>query len=212
MKRILFMGIMSILILAGCSEEAKPAAEAASNNETAIPAYFGDYVVNPQVTDDRSLQEAGQSFSDLRGEIELKAIETELPVHEIGDIELTVHEAKLLHFKPDYSMIDFYHSYTHETEFDIVKYFVEITNTSDEVLKFAPVAITETESGETVTWEEDIYLEELNGEIQPGETRKGNIGFILEKPGVESLKLTTSDVFSASDEKLAEAQQIEIEF
>ncbi|RLQ84900.1 hypothetical protein [Planomicrobium sp. Y74] len=212
MNRIFYLGILSILVLAGCSEETEPVAEAAVNEEAAIPTYFDGYVLNPQVTDDRSLEKAGQSFRDLRGEIELKAVNTEIPAYEVGGVELTVHEAKILHFKPEYSMIDFFHSYTHETEFGMVKYFVEITNTTEEVLKFAPVALVETNAGETKTWEEDIYLEELNGEIQPGETKKGNIGFILEKPSKEPLKFTTSDVFSVSDKKLAEAQLIEIEF
>lgn len=212
MKRIIYLGMLSILLLAGCSEEAEPVANAAANEENAIPAYFDGYVLSPQVTDDRSLQDEGQSFRDLRGKIELNAIKTEIPEYEIGGIELIVHEAKVLHLKPEYSMVDFFHSYTHEMEFDMVKFFVEITNTSDKVLQFAPAAIVETDSGDTKTWEEDIYLEELNGEIQPGETKKGNIGFILEKSGVESLKLTTSDVFNMNDEKLAEAQLIEIEF
>ncbi|XKE93577.1 DUF5067 domain-containing protein [Metaplanococcus flavidus] len=213
MNRIFNLGILSILILAGCSEETEPVAQAAVNEEAAaIPTYFDGYVLSPQVTDDRSLQKAGQSFRDLRGEIELKAIKTEIPAYEVGGIELTVYEAKLLHFKPEYSMIDFFHSYTHETEFAMVKFFVEITNTTEEVLKFAPVAVVETHAGEMKTWEEDIYLEELNGEIQPGETKKGNIGFILEKPSNELLKFMTSDVYSASDKKLADAQLIEIEF
>lgn len=213
MNRIFNLGILSILVLAGCSEETEPVAQAAVNEEAAaIPTYFDGYVLSPQVTDDRSLQKAGQSFRDLRGEIELKAIKTEIPANVVGGIELTVYEAKLLHFKPEYSMIDFFHSYTHETEFGMVKFFVEITNTTEEVLKFAPVAVVETNAGEMKTWEEDIYLEELNGEIQPGETKKGNIGFILEKPSNEPLKFMTSDVYSVSDKKLADAQLIEIEF
>jgi len=212
MKRRIYVGMLALLLLAGCSEEAEPVANAAANEETAIPAYFDGYVVSPQVTDDRTVQKVGQSFRDLRGGIELKAVNTELPGYEIGGIEVTIHEAKILHLQPEYSMIDFFHSYTHETEFDMVKYFVEITNTTDEVLKFAPAAIVKTDSGETKTWEEEIYLEELNGDIQPGETKKGNIGFILEEPGAESLTLTTSDVFSAEDEKLEDAQEIQIDF
>lgn len=212
MKRIIFWGMLFILLLAGCSEKEEPIANAAANEKEVIPAYFDGYVPSPQVPDDRSLQKEGQSTRDLRGEIELNAIKTEIPAFEIGAIELMVHEVKVLHLKPEYSMVDFFHSYTHDMEFDMVKFFVEITNTSDEVLKFGPAAVVETNAGDTKLWEEDIYLEELNGEIQPGETKKGNIGFILETPDVESLKLTTSDVFSASDKKLVEAQQIEVEF
>lgn len=212
MKRRIYIGLAALLLLAACSEEAEPVANAQANAETAIPAYFDGYVVSPQVTDDRTVQKTGQKFRDLRGGIELKAVNTDMPASKVGGIKVTIHEAKILHLKPEYSMIDFFHSYTHETEFDMVKYFVEITNTSEEVLKFAPAAIVETDAGETKTWEEEIYLEELTGEIQPGETKKGNIGFILDEPGVESLTLTTSDVFSAEDEKLADAQEIQVEF
>lgn len=212
MKRRIYMGLAALLLLAGCSEEAKPVASAQANAESAVPAYFDGYVVSPQVPDDRTVQKAGQTFRDLRGSIELKAMKADIPAVEVGGIEITIHEAKLLHLKPEYSMIDFFHSYTHETEFDMAKYFVEITNTTDEVLKFAPAAIVESNAGETKTWEKEIYLEALTGEIQPGETKKGNIGFILEEPGVESLTLTTSDVFSAVDEKRADAQEIQVEF
>ena len=212
MKRRIYVGMLALLLLAGCSDEAEPVVSAEANAETTIPAYFDGSVVSPQVTDDRTVQKVGQSFRDLRGGIELKAVNTEIPASEIGGIEVTIHEAKILHLQPEYSMIDFFHSYTHETEFDMAKYFVEFTNTTDEVLKFAPAAIIETDSGAIKTWEDELYLEELNGDIQPGETKRGNIGFILDEPGVESLTLTTSDVFSAEDDKLADAQEIQIEF
>ena len=58
----------------------------------------------------------------------------------------------------------------------------------------------ETSSGEKLDWEKDIYLEELNGEIEGNSTKKGNLGFIIDaSKDLEWIELTTSDVF---DQKL----------
>jgi hypothetical protein len=220
MKKAIYLCLASALLLAGCSGQAEPAASAAEETAQAsaaektveAPAYYKEYVQNPQVTNDRLLQEVGQSARDNKGEAQLKNINMEAQTFEIGGIKLTIREAKVFHFKPDYSLIDFYHSYTHDTEFDAAKLFVEIENTSSETLRFAPVALLETDAEETKTWEDDIYLEELNGEIAAGEKKAGNLGFIIEKGDTGSLTVTTSDVFGKEDKKLADAQKIKLEF
>ncbi|TWT27113.1 DUF4352 domain-containing protein [Planomicrobium sp. CPCC 101110] len=228
MKKAIYFYLAAILLLAGCSGQAEPAASAAENQaeqtaadtaevaettETAAaPAYYDGYVKNPQVVDDRLLQEVGQSMRDSKGEINLTNANTEAQTASVGEISLTIREAKIFHFQPDYSLIDFYHSYTHDAEFDMVKFFVEIENTSDAPLHFAPVALVETSAEETKTWEDDIYLEELGGEIAPGETKSGNVGFIIEKSDIDSLTVTTSDVFDKEENKLEDAKKIDIKF
>lgn len=127
-------------------------------------------------------------------------------------MELTLAESKILQLEPDYSLIDFFHSYTHDQKFEVVKMFVEITNTSDEPVHFGPVALLETANGETKLWEDDIYLEELNGELAAGETKRGNIGFIVEDGSFDSVTITTSDVFDSQDNKITEALEFSTRF
>lgn len=57
-------------------------------------------------------------------------------------------------------------------------------------------------TGEKKTWEDDIYLEELNGSILPGEKKAGNIGFIVENPGITSIKMITSKVLNQNEQEL----------
>lgn len=218
MKKSLYLCLLSSLLLIGCSDYNTEQSVTedikfnSTNSTNKIPGYYQDYILSPQVIDDRSIQEIGQTFRDNKGEAKLKAINNDSQTYMIGSIELTIREAKILQFKPDYSLIDFFHSYTQAETFDFVKLFVEIKNTSDKPLKFAPAAIINTNSGEKKTWEDDIYLEELNGEIKDNATKKGNLGFIIEKSNINSIEITTSDVFNQKDEKLNNAEKIKIEF
>ncbi len=211
MKQVIYLCLL-LITLTGCSfnDEKSVAAKTSSNNT--IPSYYDDYILNPQVSDDRLLQEVGQFSRDNRGELTVKAAEHDSHTYKVGSIDLTIREAKILHFKPDYSLIDFYHSYTHDQEFDFIKFFVEIKNTSNQPLKFAPIAILNTSSGEKVTFEDDIYLEDLNGEIAPNGMKNGNLGFIIEKSNVNSIEIMTSDVFNEKDEMIYDGETIRVEF
>lgn len=213
MKKAIYLLALSAFLLAGCTEKADSiviASAAAGQND--IPEHYADYVLSPQVTDDRMLQEAGQNKRDAKGEATVKAANMDKETYDVGPIKLTVAESKILQLKPDYSLIDFFHSYTHDQEFEVVKMFVEITNTSDEPLHFAPVALLETAAEELKIWEDDIYLEELNGELAAGETKQGNIGFIVEDGSFDSMTITTSDVYDSQDNKLAEALEFNKRF
>jgi PBP1b-binding outer membrane lipoprotein LpoB len=181
------------------------------------------YQPNPQVTDDQSLLTVGQTYSDSKGEATLKAINQVNQTYKMGPIELTVKEMKMIHLRPDYSMIDYFHVLTHDEEFDFVKLFVEIKNTSSEKVNFAPIALLKTSSGETFDWEKDIYLEELNGEIAGNSTKSGNLGFIVnasesgthndgDAKNIEWIEITTSDVFGKEEKKINESEKIKIEF
>ncbi|MGI2328359.1 DUF4352 domain-containing protein [Planococcus sp. YIM B11945] len=212
MKKMLVFCLAAMLLLAGCSAQSESSASAQTIKAADVPDYYEEYTKNPQVADDRWIQEPGQTMRDNKGEAKLKAFAPVGETYTIGSIELTVREAKIFQYKPEYSLIDFYHSYTHDMEFDVAKLFVEIKNTSDEPLYFAPLALLETSGGETKLWEDDIYLEELNGEIAPGKTKKGNIGYIVENADIDSLSITTSDVFDEKDQKQAEALQFNVQF
>jgi hypothetical protein len=197
---------------------------------------YDQYQPNPQVTDDNSLKEVGDTYADGKGEATLKAYKDVNQTYKVGPIELTVKEMKLIHLRPDYSMIDYFHVLTHDEEFDFVKVFVEIKNTSAEDVNFAPIALMKTSSGETIDWEKDMYLEELNGTLKGNSTKFGNLGFIInasdseshghsdeedgnkkehqheEEELIEWIELTTSDVFDQEQKKISESQKIRIEF
>ncbi|MGM0862050.1 MAG: hypothetical protein ACQEWH_15355 [Bacillota bacterium] len=226
---ILFLTMM----LAGCSSNA-----GSEYNEKTVEAKqqkasgqtdnkMNEYQPNSQVTDDRSLQKVNQIFSDDKGEAVLKDIKNVNKTYDIGSIELTVREIKLIHLRPDYSMIDYFHVLTHDEEFDFVKVFVEIQNKSSEKVNFAPIALLKTNTGETFDWKKDIYLEELNGEMEGGATKSGNLGFIVNAAGghghneqtnhktekdIKWIEMTTSDVFDKNHKKISDSQKIKIEF
>lgn len=213
MKKTVYLLALSALLLGGCSESDDSTMIASAADQTNdIPGYYDGYVLSPQVTDDRLLQETGQNKRDAKGEATVKAVNMDSETYKAGPVELIVAESKILQLEPDYSLIDFFHSYTHEQEFEVVKMFVEITNTSDEPIHFAPVALLETAEEELKLWEDDIYLEELNGELAPGETKTGNVGFIIEKGGIESINITTSDVFDSKDKQIAKAVEFNTQF
>jgi hypothetical protein len=252
MKNVLSILFM-FLFLVGCSANAAPKnvgtnANAKNTfNESSTPAKqmiqgqnqltIDQYQPNPQVTDDRSLQQIDQTYADDKGEATLKAIKNVNQTYQIGPIELTVKEMKWIPLRPDYSMIDFFHVLTHDEEFDFVKVFVEVKNTSAEKVHFAPIALLKTSTGETFDWEKDIYLEELNGEYDGNSAKFGNLCFIVnasdsakhenehrdEEGGVENnhsnevqdiewIETTTSDVFNKKQKKISESQKIKIKF
>ncbi|MGF7536164.1 membrane lipoprotein lipid attachment site-containing protein [Bacillus mexicanus] len=229
MRKILSIFVFAIM-LAGCSSNAsseKPSArgeqgiKAVPQSTSSQKDSLDEYQPNSQVTDDRSLLKVGQMFSNDKGKAVLKDIKQVNQTYKIGDVELTVKEMKLIHLRPDYSMIDYFHVLTHDEEFDFVKVFVDIKNTSSKKVHAAPIALMKTNTGETFDWNKDIYLEELNGELESGAEKSGNLGFILDassddadkkKAEIKWVEITTSDVFDHNDKKISDAQKIKIKF
>ncbi|MGN7176097.1 hypothetical protein BK139_11895 [Paenibacillus sp. FSL R5-0490] len=211
MKKLITMITLLSIVLFGCSnspeQPAEVKAEVPAENET-----VKNYAPNPQVPDDRQLWKEGKTHIDEKGEITLKKAKTVDGNYKIGPIEMKITDAKVMHLKPDYSLVDYFHTLTHDEEFDFVKVFVQIKNTSDQKVNFAPAAILETSEGEQITWEKDIYLDGLNEEMEPNETKAGNVGFIIEKSDLKSIEITTSDVFGGDKNKIEDAEKIKIEF
>jgi len=170
------------------------------------------YVPNPQLPDDINLNQIGQNVSDAKGELTLKAYKKVNETLNVGPIEVNIKEMKVMHATPDYSMIDFFHGYTHDEDFDIVKVNVEIKNNSDKKIKFSPVAFLETDRGEHLTWEDEIYLEELTGEIEGNGSKSGNIGFILKDGNIQGISVMTSDAVDDEGKVLAKGKSAEFAF
>lgn len=216
MKKALWILVLTVALAACSQDDGAKKAEAKSAAGTDVvssPDYLDGYIKNPQLPDDSELLEAGQIVEDSKGRSTLLKMNQVDKTYQIGGIELTIRDTKLIHLRPAYSMIDYFHGLTHESEFDFAKFFIEVKNISDKNLKFNPIAMIETNENEQVSWEDDVYLDGLNEVMEPGQSRKGNIGFILEDiEEISSITLTTSDVYDEEDKKVADAQPIEIMF
>ncbi|MEY2192133.1 hypothetical protein AB7942_05280 [Neobacillus sp. BF23-41] len=216
--------ILFVFLLTGCSfASIQPTNEKTDtkteNTSTVTKKISKDdhdaYYNSPQVTDDSTLQKPGQSVTDEKGEATLKAIKHINKVYHFGDIEYTIKEMKLLHYRPDYSLIDYFHPLTEAEEFDFIKLSVDIKNQSKEKRNFAPVALFETNTGVKMDWKQDMYLEHLNGEIEGNQIKRGSLGFIVDQAGskkTEWISILTSDVFNDKHERLEEAQKIQLDF
>ncbi|WP_108670356.1 hypothetical protein [Peribacillus acanthi] len=219
MKNALIMILISS-ILAGCSVNAASNTEVKQDTSKKTAAHSGpkphvlyDYYESPQVTSDAGLEKPGQSHIDRKGEITLKEFKKVDQHFKIGTVDYYIKEIKVLHYRPDYSMIDFFHAQTHDEEFDFIKLSVEIKNKHDQRVKFAPVALLETNTGLKVDWNQDIYLEELHGELNGKGHKRGSLGFIMEKGDAKKLKtitIQTSDVLDGNNKVLQSAEKISI--
>lgn len=216
--------LLFVFLLTGCSlvsiqptnEKTDLNAEKTSTDMTRLSEDDHDaYYNSPQVTDDSTLQKPGQSVTDEKGEATLKAMKQINRVYHFGDIEYTIKEMKLLHYRPDYSLIDYFHPLTEAEEFDFIKISVDIKNQSKEKRNFAPVALFETNTGVKMDWKQDMYLEHLNGEIEGNQIKRGSLGFIVDQTDSKKMKwinILTSDVFNDKQERLEEAQKIQLNF
>ncbi|SFB13996.1 MULTISPECIES: DUF4352 domain-containing protein [unclassified Bacillus (in: firmicutes)] len=216
--RILISIILLLFALTGCSfsegSEEKASAKKSEQKEATSGSVKKDvYVPNPQVSDDINLVKVGETVSDDKGEITLKEYKQVNKKIKVGSVEMLVKDVKVIHFVPDYSMIDFFHGYTHDEEFDFIKVAVETKNTSKEPVKFTPVAYLKMNSGEHKTWEDDIYLESLTGELGANSTKRGNMGFILDQTeDYQSVELLTSDAVNKQGKSITTAEKIVVEF
>ena len=209
-KSIVLIALLTLLF--GCSSNVNNSSASEKENQTEND-YLADYPPNPQVTDDRSLLEVGQVVIDEKGEATLKSINHVNATYTIGPIELRLKDMKVINLRPDYSLVDYFHVLTHNEKFNFVKLFIEIENTSEDKVNFAPIAIIETNTGEKFDWEKDIYLDALNGEIEGNKTKEGNLGFIIEQAkDLKWIVVKTSDVFDKNGIKMHDSQTVKIKF
>ncbi|WP_409294881.1 DUF4352 domain-containing protein [Peribacillus sp. SCS-26] len=223
MKKLIMLLISSSL-LAGCSLDKEKTLDASAkekqeqtekkvSSKDRAKSLNDVYVPNPQVPDDTSLLKKGQTISDEKGEMELKGIASVNKVYKIGSIEMKIKNVKVMRNMPVYSLMDYFHPYTENYEdFTYVKTEVEMVNKGKETVHFGPVAALKTSNGEKKTFEDDFYIEYLNGSIKPGGSKQGAMGMILEqgKNGVRWIELTTSDVLGPTHKKIADAVTIKI--
>lgn len=220
-KQLVFLSFL--FMLAGCSAfneqgsgtAQQPEAATELQKEPAKEKWDGSkYTNNPQATDDSTLEKVGQSHRDEDGKLTLEGIVAVDKTVQIGPVEFKVKQAKLLHYVPSYDLIDFFHTYTDEEEaFDYIKLEVEMRNTSDEPVLFSPAGVLRTNSGQEWTWEDDFYMEELNGELDSGGRKYGDLGFIIEESeNLQHVTIQTSDVLSADDSVIAPSEEISISF
>lgn len=75
-----------------------------------------------------------------KGEITLKSYKNINKTVNFGAVEMTIKDIKVMHYVPEYSMTDFFHSYTDKEEFDFFKAGIEVKNTSNKDKRFTLVA------------------------------------------------------------------------
>jgi hypothetical protein len=208
--------LLAATLLTGCSFAEAESKKEVKSSEAAIEKPLKKntdvYVPNPQVTEDINLKKSGDSLTDNKGELTLKAVKEVNKTFKVNGIEYTVKDVRLLHFVPAYSLIDFFHAYTHDEEFDFVKINVEVKNNSKENYHFGPVAMVNINDSIHKTWEDDFYLENLNGEISAGQTKRGNLGFIVE--GMDSLnkvEILSGDLVDENKNKVADPVKLVVD-
>lgn len=212
MKQIL-AALMLGTILSGCGTmpdtvQEKSSEKSAPKQETPVSIEkSAAYVPNPQLPDDRKLTKVDASVTDAKGELTLTQFVRPGITRTIGPITMKVEEVKVFHARPSYGMIDFFHGFTHDESFDLVKTRVTITNGGDEPVTFNPVAHFKLDATTEKTLQDDVYLESLATTYAPGETRRGNFGFIIEQP-LTSVELLTSDVLSAKRDVLGKGSSL----
>jgi hypothetical protein len=213
MKPIHGLILLVAFLLAGCTggetagtKEPSDEKPTDTTQEGQLPANEqteDSFIESPQAPDDSELTDIGKTYSDKDGKLKLHAYTEEEQQITVGPMKVTVKEAKFMNYKPSPDLIDFFHGFTHEeTDFNYVKVRVIVENTSDKDVNFAPVSHLETNNGEKKSYVDDFYLEELHGAYKPGEVRKGQLGFILEKVEAEKLKeitFRTSDAYCRED-------------
>ncbi|KAB2328491.1 DUF4352 domain-containing protein [Cytobacillus depressus] len=213
MKKL--FSLFLLIALAGCSASNTTVSQDVEKitEKSALEVNKDVYVPSPHITDDLNFVNVGETISDSKGELTLKEYKKVNMDIQVGPANLTIKDIKVMHFVPDFGMIDFFHDYTHDEEFDFVKVGVEVKNTSTDEIKFNPIAYLKMNSGEHKTWEDDIYLEELLGKMEPNEVKKGNLGFILEDTDeITWVELLTSDVVNKKDESIEKAKNIKLDF
>ncbi|MCM3121968.1 DUF4352 domain-containing protein [Mesobacillus sp. AQ2] len=201
--------LLAATLLTGCSFAEAESKKETKSSEAAIEKPLKKntdvYVPNPQVTEDINLKKAGDSLTDNKGELTLKTVKEVNKTFNVNGIEYIVKDVRLLHFVPAYSLIDFFHAYTHDEEFDFVKINVEVKNNSKENYHFGPVAMVNINDSIHKTWEDDFYLENLNGEISAGQTKRGNLGFIVEDmDSLKKVEILSGDLVDESKKKVAD--------
>ena len=212
MKQIL-AALMLGTILSGCGTmpdtvQEKSSEKSAPKQEPPVSIEkSAAYVPNPQLPDDRKLTKVDASVTDAKGELTLTQFVRPGITRTIGPITMKVEEVKVFHARPSYGMIDFFHGFTHDESFDLVKTRVTITNTGNEPVTFNPVAHFKLDTKTEKTIEDDVYLESLAATYAPDETRRGNFGFIIEQP-LTSVELLTSDVLSAKRDVLRKGSSL----
>ncbi|REJ05744.1 hypothetical protein [Halobacillus trueperi] len=216
MKRLLLLLSLTIsIILTGCSNHV---AGEGNESEGQTPLFEipeqTKYKNNPQAPDDQDLKEVGNRVEDMDGRLALKAIKEMEKYIEVGPVQMAVKDVKVLNYSPSPDLVDYFHAYTHnETNFNYIKFTVAIKNTGDQKVNLAPVEVLKTNTGEELGFKDDFYLEKLKGVYEPGETRVGQMGFVLEHDWkeLESMRIETSDVLDEEGNVLVEGGKLKVD-
>ncbi len=212
--------VLSAVLITGCSADTNKDTNTTPQNESnkkESKNQSGEqtFTDSSQASDDTELTEINKKVEDQDGAITLKKYAKVNKEQQADSISLTIDEVKVLHYAPSLDLIDFFHGYTKQDEFPYVRVNVKIANQGKETVHFNPVSTIKTDQGETVTWEDDFYLEKLNGEIKPGEEKVGSLGFILNKTNsdkLNSITITSSEVVNDQKKSISNPLTFNVDF
>lgn len=215
LKNLLFI-LIAASILTGCLYDQIGTSGSNIEKSITVAAHASSgpaYVPNPQIADDRTLTIPGQVANDPKGELTLKSVKQVDELYHFGGVELIIKNIKIMHFIPANSFRDFYLPYTSDNEFDFIKMEIEIINANPNAVNFTPIALLNINE-QQFTWEDDFYLENLNGRIGGGETKIGNLGFIIDDHNGQKVGnktyFMTSDVVGVDKAIINKAIDVEI--
>ncbi|MCM3720094.1 DUF4352 domain-containing protein [Fictibacillus phosphorivorans] len=205
--------VLTAAIITGCStDRAEKTKQKSTEQNNSDELKFKD---SPQASDDTKLTKVNESVEDPDGMVTLKKYKKIDEEQKADLISLTVSEVKVMQYRPSVDLIDFFHGYTDKEEFPYIRVNVRVKNNGKKPVHFAPVSEIKTDQGEKVTWENDFYLEKLNGKIKPGEVKVGSLGFILNETKPEDVKtviIKSSEVLNKDKKKIAEPLSFNVHF
>ncbi|MBP1949245.1 DUF4352 domain-containing protein [Virgibacillus litoralis] len=214
-KNFLLFGLSGFLVV-GCSMDSSKEMKEENSDDNVVSAQENESGNYPQAVNDTGLTTIGETAKDENGKIILKAVSDSKETLDINPIEITFKNIKILNYSPELHLIDYFHGYTEqENQFNYIKLNITAKNTSKQPVFFNPVAMIELNTGEKISWEEEFYLEHLNGEYGPGEEKTGTMGFIIDETNIEaikSFKLSTSEILDANEDIIEKPETVHFQF
>lgn len=226
MKKLLYVGVLSALLLAACGdteEKESTAATATEQNEVELNEEPEKEVAKEEKVDSNEvkngpLTEAGQWTVDGENKVTLVKIKNVNQSYELGPLVLNVESVKLLqHSKPDQLTVDLIqniHNKDVSAELNTIQVIYTIENTSDKNIMFTTISKLTTD---TKTQIEGMYNLASSADLgsYAGQVILEGLAIYPYFTGsleeINTVNIITGDVFdSDSYEKQADSQKIEI--
>lgn len=197
MRHLFSVLVLTVFLVGFCNE---PSINRYNQNSMSKAVYLKEKNLKSKTPSallptEKDFSASGDSISSFFGTLTLKK---NIPINKLyllDGIEYIVNDIKIIHFHPAQGHEHLFKEYTNLREFDFIKMNVEMVNTKPKTVKFTPIISLYADKF-FISGEKDIYQEKISGNLKGGETKKGNIGFILPTPyeQVNQINITSSAV------------------